>query len=162
MENKRKKRLSRRNIKLMTEFMLICIDFLPIIIIAILAACTDQDVAETIKNEFIVSGNLIWLGCTYMWIMLANTIIKGRKICGKSNYLYTLIMNISLILAGMTSYMYVRYLSNGPFLKTANYAIIYVMYFTMLFIYVQEKMFEYIKSKKSRVERTNEGLNNGK
>lgn len=162
MENKRRKRLSRRTIKFITELMLILIDFLPIIIIAIITACHNGDVLKTLHDEFIVGGNLVWLGCTYSWITLANTLIKGPKTYGKGEYIINIIMNILAILAGIMVYCYTRNIRYYNFVDAGDYIFVYLVYFQMLLQYVIEKVFVYIRAKNSDKYRKKEDKTNDK
>ena len=81
----------------------IVIDVLPIIITVIIAQICQMDSSTLISDEFVMSGNLIWLGCAYMGFMFIGIFSIKKTMDQGWNIL--LILNVIGIVIGIFVYL---------------------------------------------------------
>lgn len=93
------------------------VDIAPIGITALIAAICNIDVSTLINDDFVMSGNLLWLGCAYMGFMLIGIFTNMDTRDKKAKIL--LGINIFGIFAGVIVYT-LNKLLYFSLLKNAN------------------------------------------
>lgn len=117
------------------------IDVLPIIITAFIARICQIELSTLISEEFIDSGNLIWLGCAYMGFMFIGIFSLKKTMDFGWNLLISL--NVSGIVIGIIVYLlnklvFFELLKNAD--KNVMSIVVYITFGLLLGIYIAYKV----------------------
>lgn len=117
------------------------IDILPIIITAVIALFCQTEFFTLFNEEFVNSGNLIWLGCAYMGLMFIGVFSLKKTMDAGWNLL--VVLNVCGIVLGIVVYIfnkliYFDLLKNGN--KNITSIVVYITFVLLFILYIAYKV----------------------